>query len=108
MELTAVLGEIAVSYASVTRYLRKPSFTGNSEASQIVEEKSSKILIQDAILSFLEDEPFASLRTIAKGTRIPKSTILYQLTYVMGWSIKHLRWIPHKLTDEQKQRRLEK
>ena len=30
------------------------------------------------------------------------------MTYVMGWSLKHLRWIPHKLTDEQKQRRVEK
>jgi histone-lysine N-methyltransferase SETMAR len=108
MELTAVLGEEAVSYASVTRYLRSTSFEHSTDPMENSEPFSDKYLTRDAIISFREDEPFASLRRIAKGIRIPKSTVYYNLVYAMGWKLKHLKWVPHRLSDTQKQSRVEK
>ena len=61
---------------------------------------------ENAILQFLEDEPYASIRTIAKSLRIPKSTVHYTLTQVFGWKIKHLRWIPHNLNSAQIENRV--
>ena len=107
-ELVDVLQEEAVSYPTVTRYLRE----GRLALKESTEEKNS-ILITDhtkenAIMEFLKDEPHASVRTIAKTLRIPRSTVHYTLTRVLGWKIKHLRWIPHNLNFDQIQNRIEK
>ncbi len=106
-ELVAVLDSDAVSYSTVTRYLRE----GRLALKESKEQEKKKNYMTDytkenAILQFLEDEPYASIRTIAKSLRIPKSTVHYTLTQVLGWKIKHLRWIPHNLNSAQIENRV--
>jgi hypothetical protein len=45
------------------------------------------------------EAPFLSLHQIAKRVMMSKSTVCRHLTGGMWWTLKHLRWVPHKLTD---------
>lgn len=59
-------------------------------------------LIKDTV----DEEPFMSVRQIAKRTGIPKSIVFDRMTLKLGYISKHLKWIPYLLSDEQKQKRV--
>jgi hypothetical protein len=60
-------------------------------------------ITDNAILEALEMMPFASIRQIAKMAFIPPTTVFRRLTKSLHFVLKQLRWVPHKLSDLQKQ-----
>jgi hypothetical protein len=49
---------------------------------------------------------FASIRQIAKMTIIPPATVFRRLTKSFHFILKRLCWLPHRLSDLQKQARV--
>lgn len=107
-ELVQVLGTEAVAYSTVTKYIRSSSFKAIRDESISEDSDDETNLIDDAILQALEDEPFASVRRIASKTYLPKSTVYRHLVSSLQYTVKHLTWIPHTLTNEQKGTRVSK
>ena len=54
----------------------------------------------------VEEDPYCSIRLIAKKTKIAISTVFQIMTQELGYQYKHLHWIPHNLTFEMKQNRV--
>ena len=100
-ELVDVLHSEAVSYQTVTKYLRSESFIKQEAPSPNSDKKTCDEVVNEAILAVLEEEPYSSVRQIAQRTKIPKSTVYYHLVHSLGFVAKHARWIPKKLTQEQ-------
>jgi hypothetical protein len=61
--------------------------------------------IDAEILSFLRKYPFSSVRTIAESLEIHASTICEHFVEKIGLKIFLLRWVPHMLTSELRQKR---
>ena len=60
----------------------------------------------DLIKYCLDINPYASARMIARRTSIPLITVLDRLHNVFKFKNYHLRWVPHKLTPDQKAKRV--
>ena len=60
----------------------------------------------DAIASYLQDQPFSSLRAIALALDIPKSTVENIVKCSLGLKHFNLRWVPHELSPYQKAERV--
>jgi hypothetical protein len=102
-ELTDVLGADAIAYSTVTLHLRRRLFP-----TILVDppDDSPTTIVDQAIRDTLETQPFSSIRELAKPTRIPTTTVYRHLTQSLGFVVKHLRWVPHSLTDDQKGERV--
>ena len=59
------------------------------------------------ILSILQRSPFASVRTIGESLGIAPSTVYSRLVETLGFKNYILRWVPHILTAELRQKRVE-
>jgi transposase len=98
-ELVAVLGRGAIAYSTVTSYPRQWQFSAiSSEPS----DESPTTIIDGASLDALDKQPFSSVRELTKLTSIPTTTVYRRLTRSLGFVVKHLRCVPHTLTDTQK------
>jgi len=75
------------------------------EAENRAEDQGFSIT-DNAILEALEMMPFASIRQIAKMTIIPPTTVFRRLTKSLHFVLKRLHWVPHRLSDLQKQARV--
>jgi hypothetical protein len=102
-ELVAVLGPDAIAYSTVTSYLRQRQFPAiSSEPS----DEPPTTIIDDAILYALDKQRFSSVRAPAKLTCIPTTAVYRHLTRSFRFVVKHLRWVPHTLTNTQKAQRI--
>jgi hypothetical protein len=54
----------------------------------------------------LEDGLFASVRQLSRLTYLPLTTVYRRLTQSLGFVARHLRWVPHTLSDAQKGERV--
>lgn len=94
------------SYATLTRELRKKSW---SESARTGTEKRGRPVdegLSCSIQALLAAEPKLSARQIAERLHRPVSTIKYQLRHVLGYQFMKTRWIPHTLTDKQRDARV--
>jgi MoxR-like ATPase len=89
-------------YSTVTRWLCEAQLDQFSETAVDFTEDAEVDEIDEAILSALEVQPFGSVRDIARFTRLARSTVHWHLTRSLGFLVRHLRWIPPLLTEEQK------
>jgi hypothetical protein len=102
-KLVAMLGPDAIVYSTVTSYQRQRQFPPIcSEPSEV----PPTTIIDDAILDAVDKQPFSSVKELAKLTCIPTTTVYGHLTRSLGFVAKHLRWVPHAMTDSQKARRI--
>jgi hypothetical protein len=100
-DLVATLGEEAIAYSTVTKYLREAQ-TGRDDAMQLSEEISPHIDdSDDAILSTLEELPFSSVRQFSRATHLPATTVYRQLSEKLGFTAHHLRSVSHILSDDE-------
>jgi hypothetical protein len=98
-ELVAVLGSDAIAYSTVTSYRRKRHIPAiSSERSH----EPRTIIIDEAILDALDKQPFSSVGELAKLTCIPTTAVYQHFPRSLGFVVKHLRWVPHTLTETQK------
>jgi hypothetical protein len=97
-DLGVTLKTEAVCYGSVTRYLRSRSFATSIDPGQ--SESPDPVIIESdkAIAVALEEQPFASVRQLARGTYLASSTVYCHLTEKLGSPAQHLHWIPHILS----------
>ena len=65
-------------------------------------EEIYRYIIQNEV----DDDPYCSIRMIAKKTKIAVSTVFQIMTQELGYRYKHLHWIPHNLTPEMKKNRV--
>jgi hypothetical protein len=101
-DLVATLGTKISRYSTVTRWLREAQLDQFSETPGDFIEGAEVDEIDEDILSAFEVQPFGSLRDIARLTRLALSTFHWHLTRSLGFLVRHLHWIPHVLTEEQK------
>jgi hypothetical protein len=102
----ATLGTKVPGYSTVTSWLREAQLDLFSETAVDFTEDAEVDKIDEAILSALEIQPFGSVRDIAELAHLVCSTIHWHLTSSLGFLVRHLRWIPHVLTEQQKQIRV--
>jgi hypothetical protein len=103
-ELVQILGPDAIAYSTVTYHLRVSRWTAQTEERH---SDPSPDVVDNSVLEALDQTPFASVRELAKATCIPRTTVWRRLTACLGFVIKHLHWVPHNLTDAQRQIRID-
>jgi DNA-binding MarR family transcriptional regulator len=59
------------------------------------------------ILTILEKSPFESSRSIAERLLVSQSTVLRHLRESIGFKSFHLRWVPHLLSADLREKRKE-
>jgi hypothetical protein len=90
-DLVAMLGEEAIAYSTVTKYLCEAQ-TRPDDATPLPEEISTHIDDSDeAILGALEELPFSSVRQLSDATNLPKTTVFRRLSENLGFTAHHLR-----------------
>jgi len=63
--------------------------------------------LADAIMEQLDEQPFSSLRTLALDLGYSRETIRLCLNNKIGFRWFMLRWVPHTLSEQQKQQRVQ-
>jgi hypothetical protein len=105
-DVVAILGCDAVSYSLVTRYLREARFPPSKLEPHPADVQRDLDDSDQAILAALEDIPFASVQQLSRLTHLPSTTVCRRLTQSLGFVARHLRWMPHALSDAQKGERV--
>jgi hypothetical protein len=59
-----------------------------------------------AIVTALDESPFVSVRQLSRLTHLHSTTVYRRLTQSLGFVARHLRWVPHVLSDAQKGERV--
>jgi hypothetical protein len=73
-DLVATLGAEAVSYPSVTRYLREAIFASSNPDTLPLPEHYLDDSDQAILLAFA-DQPFTSIRELSRFTYLPRTTV---------------------------------
>jgi hypothetical protein len=98
-DLVATLGEEAIAYSTVRKYLHEAQ-TGRDDAMPLSEEISLHIDDSDeAILSALEELPFSSVRQLSHAAHLPTTTVYTRLSAKLGFTARHRQWVPHILSE---------
>jgi hypothetical protein len=106
-DLVETLGVNAVAYSTVTKYARSARFVTDKEAIEPEPRDTGSGHVDQAILTALDDYPFLSVRELSRMICLPRSTVHRHLTQSLRFTIRHLRWVPHFLTIEQKALRVQ-
>jgi hypothetical protein len=101
---TTLKGE-AKSDSAVTYCPRKPSFSSPKTLQPFEGPTAIPNELDEAILLGLSQERFASVRQLACTTHFHPSTVYDHLTHKFGSTVRHLRWVPHLLSEADKHTR---
>jgi hypothetical protein len=95
----------------MTKYARSTQFSGRKEATPPEAPDVERSPVDEAILTALLEFPFPfpSVRELWRRICLPRSTVHphRRLTQSLRFTVRHLRWVSHVLTAEQKQIRVE-
>jgi hypothetical protein len=105
-DIVATIGSDAVSYSSVTRYLRETRFPPSKPESHLADVQRDLDDLDQAILAALEDSAFAAVRQLSQLIHLPSTTVCRRLTQSLGFVVCHLRWVPHALSDAKNGKRV--
>jgi hypothetical protein len=105
-DIVATLGPDAVSYSSMTRYLREARFPPSKPEPHPADVQRDLDGSDQVILAALEDGAFAQVRQLCRLTHLLSTTVYRHLTQSLGFVVRHLRWVPHALSDAQKGERV--
>jgi hypothetical protein len=106
-DLVAALGAEAISDPLVMRCLQEAKFaTSNLEVtfSEPIQEYNDG---DQATLPTLDEQPFASIRQLARLIHLPRTTRPRRLTESLEFQVCHVRWVPYQLSDAQRSNRIE-
>jgi hypothetical protein len=97
--LVRTLGNGAMAYSTVTKYVRSAQFSGRKEATSPEAPDVERSPVNEAILTALAEIPlpFSSVSELSRRTCLPRSTAHRHrhLTQSLRFRVRHLRWIPH-------------
>jgi hypothetical protein len=105
-DLVRTNGKDAVAYSTVTKYARSAQFSGRKEVTPPEAPDVERSPVDEAILTALVEFPFSSVRELSRRICLSRSTVHRYLTQSLRFTVRHLRWVPHLLTAEQKQIRV--
>jgi hypothetical protein len=105
-DLEETLGLEAIAYSTVTFYLHTSRFRLPTEMEEGDGEVSPVCEVDKAILKALADKPFSWVRKSAQHTCLSRTTVDRHLTCSLGFTVRHLRWVPRRLSDSQKTMRV--
>jgi hypothetical protein len=91
----------------VTKCARSAQFSGRKEAIPPEAPDVEGSPVDEAILTTLAEFPFSSLRKLSRRICLPRSTVHWHFTQSLHFTVQHLRWVPHFLTAEQMQIRVQ-
>jgi hypothetical protein len=108
-DLVRTLGKEAVTYSTVTKYARSAQFSCRKEATPPEAPDLERSPVDEAILKALAEFPFSSVRDLSQRICLPRFTVHRHrhLTQSLRFTVRYLRWVPHFLTAEQKQIRVQ-
>jgi hypothetical protein len=108
-DLVRTLGNDAVAYSTVTKYTHNVQFSAQKETTLPEAPDVERSPVDEAILTALAEFPFSSVRELSRRICLPRSTVHRHrhLTQSSRFTVRHLRWVPHFLTSEQKQIRVQ-
>jgi hypothetical protein len=110
-DLVRTLGKDAVAYSTVTKYAHSAQFSGRKEATPPEAPDMERSPVAEAILTALAEFPFpfSSVRELSRRICLPRSTMHRHrnLTQSLRFTVRHFRWVPHFLTADQKQIRVQ-
>jgi ribosomal protein S25 len=116
-DLVHTLRKDVVPYSMVTKYVRSAQFSVRKEAIPPEAPDMECNPVDEAILTALAEFsfpfpfpfPFSSVRELSRRICFPRSIVHPQqhLTQSLRFTVQHLRWVPHILTAEQKQIRVQ-
>jgi hypothetical protein len=92
----------AVCNGSVARSLRSRSSTSVTDPKPNVPPDPVFTESDEAILAALEESPFSSIRQFARATHLTPSRVSLHLTQKLGYTVRHLRCVPHTLSAADK------
>jgi hypothetical protein len=100
-----------VAYSTVTKYARSAQFSGRKEATPPEAPDVERSPVNEAILTALAEFPFpfsfSAVRELSRRICLPRSTVHRHLTQSLRFTVRHLPLVPHLLTAEQKQIRVQ-
>jgi hypothetical protein len=95
----------------MTKYAGSAQFSGRKEATPPEALDVERSPVNETILTALAEFPFpfSSVREVLRRICLPRSTVhpRRHLTQSLRFTVRHLRWVPHFLTAEQKQIRVQ-
>jgi hypothetical protein len=101
-DLVGTLAVDAMAYSTVTKSARSAKFIAGKEPIEPEPGDMGSGHVDQAILTALADCPFLSARELSRRIYLPRSTVNRHLTQSHHFTSRHLRWVPHFLTMEQK------
>jgi hypothetical protein len=84
-DLVATLGAEAVSYPSVTRYLREAIFALSNPPDPLPAPEHQLDDSDQVFLLALADQPFASIRQLLRLAHLPRATVHRRLMQSLGF-----------------------
>jgi hypothetical protein len=112
-DLVHTLGKDAVTYSTVTKYIHSAQFSGRKEATPPEAPDVECSPVDETIFTALAEFPFpfSFVRELSPRICLPRSTVHphwhWHLTQSLRFTVRHLRRVPHFLTPEQKQIRVQ-
>jgi hypothetical protein len=106
-DFMATLGAEAISDPLAMRCLQEAKFaTSNLEVtfSEPIHEYNDG---DQTTLPTLDEQPFASIRQLARLIHLPRTTRPRRLTQSLEVQVRHVRWVPYQLSDTQRSNRVE-
>jgi hypothetical protein len=107
VELSTLYGEDAYTRPSIKYWLHQLKLGRTDLTTQHVGGRLYLDNTDAEILSELRISPFSLVRTIADSLSIPASTVYLHLVEKIGFKNSFLCWVPHMLTEELPQKRVE-
>lgn len=106
-KLVDLFKEKAPAYSTVTKKVRALSFNQTVDSTESFPPSQIDFSIASKISSFLDFYPHSSVRFISTHINVPPTTVYRYLIKVLEYKCVHLRWIPYKLTEAIRQKRVE-
>ena len=97
-KINRLIGEDTISAMTCQRWINN-SNDGNFDVDDADHPRRPQLDIDEQIRATLQDDKYATTRTIAVNVRISQSAVCDHLK-TMGKKWLRNRWVPHRLTDE--------
>lgn len=100
--LIDLYGNDALSLSTVSRTIRKLSWTANHPKAKPEAGKPPDMNNIQLIQNIINENPMISCHQISRDTEIPYSTVHYTLVHHLKYKCRRLHWIPHSLSEQKK------
>ena len=105
-EMVEAYGDSAPSYSFICKWVRRFE-EGRTSIDDDPRSGRPQANVAEIIVAHLEEQPFASVRSTAQELNLAPSTVYRTFTQELGLQKFVSHWVPHTLTEAQRQQRVE-